>query len=597
MPETLSSPVPARPRYRALLAAVALMGALFATSAPLSAMADDTAVGSISGTVTTPDGQPAANIWVNVSIPDGQGTSFFASTITDGGGFYAFTELALDTYSLQLTAFGYQPYPGQSVTLTTEAPSSTVDIALQAYPVGDGSISGVVTADGSPLAFQYVSAANHSSGQQLSAFTDEFGAYEITGLANGAWQVSSFAGPGYQFLPITTIEISDTSPTATVDLAFLSWPTGTSSISGTVTDSATGTPLANVYVSLYGDGIAYQGSAVSDEAGQFAFSHLPAGSFTLNASNLGLSYLGFSQTITVLADETITADIALVAANSTITGHIKDKQGNPIADVYVNAHAEGGSFGDATTDENGNYEITNVGAVAYTLTVGGVGTPYKQKTKVVTPAANGTGTANFTLKPRTTGSLGGWVLVSETEVYSQPVCVTLYSSKNKKVVAETVTLGPDFGDGTYGFYDIKPGSYTVSFADCDDDPAVAFDTVFFGGATKYKDATFITVAAAQESYGNDHTIDFRTASSTVSGHVQKGNGTPLAGLTVTATDGAITATAVTDANGDYTITGLYTDRYVVSVGGAGTLYNAKQKNVNTVDNGDVTVNFSLSKKN
>ena len=593
MPETLSSPAPPRLRYRALLAAVALVGALFATSAPLSAAADP--IGSISGTVTDAAGQPVVGALVNISISAGQSTSFSETVWTDTDGTYGFTGLEPATYGLNAYAAGHQPSVWQYITVTPEAPSITAAIVLEPFATGTGSISGTVTADGVPLAGLEVTANGSFTGQYVSAITDEFGHYEITGLPNGLWLISAFAGFQYQYLSNPNVTLSDAAPTATADLAFVSWPVGTASISGVVSDSATAAPIAGVSVYAYGVTVPHNSSATSDEAGAFSFTLLPAGTYSLNITGFTTGYLSLVTEVTVLDGEAVTTNPSLVAANSTITGHVKDKNGLPIAGVYVDALTDGSSSG-AVTDENGNYEITDVGAVAYTITVGGVGTPYTQKSKVVTPVANGSATANFTLKPRTTGSLSGWILVSETEVYNQPVCVTLYSSKNKKVIAETVTLGPDFGDGTYSFYDVKPGSYTVSFADCDDDPAVAFDTVFFGGATKYKDATFITVAAAEDSYGNDHTIDFRTATSTISGHVQKGNGTPLAGLTVTATDGGSTiATAVTDANGDYTITGLYTDRYLVSVGGPGTLYNAKQKNVNTVDDGDITVNFSLAK--
>jgi hypothetical protein len=275
---------------------------------------------------------------------------------------------------------------------------------------------------------------------------------------------------------------------------------------------------------------------------------------------------------------------------------VKTKDGTPIVGIYVDAHTTDGNFGGAVTDENGDYVITDLGAVDYTLTVGGLGTPYKQKQKTVTAVANGNATANFTLKNRTTGALGGMVFAPGGEYYSAPVCVSLYTATKKNPIAEVLTYGPEYGDGTYSFGSVKPGSYTVKFEDCDADPAKLFDATYLGGAKTKQDATFVTVVAGVDSWENNLTFGPRSTTSTISGQVKKGNGTPLAGLVVQATDGiASTASAVTDANGNYTITGLFIDQYTVTVGGVTTPYAQKTKTVTTTEDGSVTANFSLHK--
>ena len=137
----------------------------------------------------------------------------------------------------------------------------------------------------------------------------------------------------------------------------------------------------------------------------------------------------------------------------------------------------------------------------------------------------------------------------------------------------------------------------MQFADCDADPVKAFDAAFLGGAKLRENATVVTIAAAEDSWENNFSLEARSTTSSISGHVEKTNGTPLAGLTVQATDGlASTKSAVTDANGNYTLTGLFTDRYTVTVGGIATPYAQKQKTVTTVENGSVTANFSLKKR-
>ena len=593
MTRTLS-PAPSRPRWRAIIATLALVGALVATSA-MSASADvvGTGPGTISGTVTTSDGQPFEGAFVGASISAGQGTSFWAYTYTDAAGHYEFSGLEVDdTYGMSVSAQGYQQQPWQDAALTQASPTSTVDFVIVPFAVGTGTISGLVTGDGVPLAGVYVSAYNYS-GQSLNAVTDENGLYEFSGLANGTWYMSASAGFQYQYLNTPPAEISDGAPSATVDFPFVSWPVGTASISGIVTDSATGEAIPGVSVSIYSQDAPHQSGTTTDAAGAFTADLLPEGTYFLNFFAFG--YLHDSTEITVLADQGTTVNRTLIAANATISGHVTTKHGAPAVGVYVDAHS-GGNIGGAVTDANGDYVIADVGAAPYTLNLGGVGTPYKAQERVVTPVANGNITANFTLKDRKTGSIGGFVTGPDGQWLQEAVCVTLYSSKNKHPVAETATWGPDFGDGSYAFFDLKPGNYTVEFEDCDDDPFKKFDNVFLGGAAKYKDATFVTVTAGQDSWENSIAPTFRAANSTIAGHISKPNGTPIAGLTVHAIGEDSSGSAVTNASGDYTISGLYNGEYTVSVGGVGTLYVHKEKSVTAVEGGSVTANFSLAKR-
>lgn len=587
----------ARPRWRSIIATLGLVAALVATSSAVTANAVvvGSGPGTVSGTVTT-EGQPVEGAFVSVSISFGQATIFHESTTTDAAGHYEFTGLELDTYAVQAFIFGAPQPPSQSAVLTAESPAVTADFVIEAYAVGDGTLSGYVTADGVPLANHSVTAYAGPSGQNLYGFTDENGRYQFDGLGYGTWSVTSWAGPQYQYLNTPSVQLTETAPAATIDIAFLSWPVGTASISGVLTDSVTGEPIPGINVNLGGIDVAHVSNATSDEAGAYSFDLLPEGKFSLSIWAPG--YLStFVQPIEALSDEPVTLDIALVATTSTISGHIVGPGGVPAVGLGVMATTADGSNGSyAMTDENGDYVITDVAAVPYTLSVGGQGTPYKLKERVVTPVANGNIVANFKLKDRKTGTFGGIVLAPDGQWYNQPVCVTLYSSKNKNALDELVTLGPDSGDGTYYFANVKPGSYTVKFEDCDDEPATKFDPVFLGGAKKYKDATFVTIAAAEDSITNDFTLTYRAPNSTISGHVAKPNGTPIVGLTVHASGDDSSADAVTNANGDYVIAGLYNGEYEVSAGGAGTLYVHKQKSVTVDEGGSATLNFSLAKR-
>ena len=595
MTASLASP---RVRRRAALAtALALAAGLLTFGAPLGASADVVGDGpaTISGTVTLADGSPLAGILVSASIPAGEGSSFGVSTYSDTSGAYEFSGLEVDNYYVQPVAFGYQQTAGQNVTLSVEAPSATVDFVILPFEVGVGSITGYVTGEGVPAPNVTVSAVSQTTSQNVYATTDETGFFEFTGLTTGQWWVNASLGSEYQYNNGQTVTLTDTEPAATADLAFVLWPVGTATINGVVTDSATGLPIANVSVQVFGTDVAHQSYTTTDEAGAFSVELLPEGTYSLSYWAPG--YLVANTQVQTVSDETVTVATALVAVNATISGHIKAKDGTPIAGIYVNATTSDGNIGWAETDANGDYVITDLGAVAYTLTVGGLGTPYKEKVKTKTAVANGNVTVNFTLKDRTTGALGGMVLAANGDYYTAPVCAKLYSATKKNPIAEVLTYGPEYGDGTYTFESIKPGSYTVAFEDCDDNPVKAFDTAFLGGATLKADAVFITVVAGEDNWENNFTVEPRSTTSTISGHVEKNNGTPLAGLVVQATDGiASSASAVTDASGNYTITGLFADEYTVTVGGIATPYVQKSKTVTTVESASVTANFSLKKR-
>lgn len=580
-----------------MAAALALVAALLTLGAPLGASADvvGDGPGTVSGTVTAVDGAPIEGAYVNVSSSFGEGTSFSATVLTDATGAYSAVGLPVGNYTANTWVTGYQPPSLQFATITEASPTVTADFVLTPFVVGVGTITGVVTADGAPVAYTGVSIYNSSTFQSFYSSTDENGAYAFSDLSNGQWQVNAFVGSGYQFLDPQFAELTDLAPAATVDLAFVSWPTGTAAIAGVLTDSTTGLAVAGVSIQVYGNDVAHQSTTMTDEAGAFTVDLLPAGTYTLTYWATG--YLRVTEEVIAASDQTVTVSHALVPTNAAISGHVKAKDGTPIAGIYVDAHSADGSFGGAVTDANGDYVIAELGAIEYTVSVGGPGTPYKSKEKTTTAVANGTATANFTLKDRTTGTLSGMVLTPEGEYYSAPVCAKLYTATKKNPIGEVLTFGPEYGDGSYTFDDVKPGSYTVQFEDCDDNPAKVFDTAFLGGVTLKADAAFVTIVAGQDSYENNFSFEPRSTTSTISGHVEKNNGTPLAGLVVQATDGITSsASAVTDAAGNYTITGLFTDEYTVTVGGITTPYVQKSKTVVTVEDASVTANFSLKKR-
>ena len=129
--------------------------------------------------------------------------------------------------------------------------------------------------------------------------------------------------------------LTEGAPNATVDLAFVSYPSGSSTVSGVLTNRSTGDPIAGVNLYLSGSDVPQNQSASTNEAGEFSFNLLPAGTFFVSYSADG--YVEFNEDITVGDNESVVANRTLVPKDSAISGHLRLANGTPVADTWVNA--------------------------------------------------------------------------------------------------------------------------------------------------------------------------------------------------------------------------------------------------------------------
>ena len=121
--------------------------------------------------------------------------------------------------------------------------------------------------------------------------------------------------------------------------------TGTASISGRVLTGDTNRPLKRARVVVTASGGGPGRAAVTDEAGRFQVTALPAGTYTITATKAGFIDGAFGQRRAVRSGTPIqladgqrlqNIDFAL-ARGSVITGHILDEDGEPIARTMVQA--------------------------------------------------------------------------------------------------------------------------------------------------------------------------------------------------------------------------------------------------------------------
>ncbi|WP_370969564.1 MFS transporter [Amycolatopsis sp. cg9] len=192
-----------------------------------------------------------------------------------------------------------------------------------------------------------------------------------TGAADGSYSVPS-QGPGAYVLivsahghqPQASSVVISTGP-ATVDVTL----TGSGELTGTVRAAATGSPLANVTVTLTDSRGEVNGAFITTADGTYAFVGVGAGAYTLVASGAG--YRPVALTLTVPDSGVLRHDVEL--ASSVLLGGTARTEGDRIVpDARITVlDAEGNVAAVARTDSEGRYVVSDLPAGAYTVVASG----------------------------------------------------------------------------------------------------------------------------------------------------------------------------------------------------------------------------------
>lgn len=201
-------------------------------------------------------------------------------SVADGSGNYIFSAVADGTYLLTPSKNGYTFAPTtQQVTI---AGGSATGISFTAQPViVSGTISPVlaggvtVTLSGTPV---------------LTTTTDPSGVYTFTAVTDGARTVTP-SKLGFTFTPANRAVTINRASVAGLDFAAQAVPTW--SLSGAITPAAS---ASGATVALSGGATA---SVVADAGGNYAFTGLPNGSYTVTVTKTGFTFTPPSQTIAI----------------------------------------------------------------------------------------------------------------------------------------------------------------------------------------------------------------------------------------------------------------------------------------------------------
>lgn len=385
---------------------------------------------------------------------------------------------------------------------------------LPANAAGEGSVSGVVTYDGVPADGVTVNLFP-VPGFPTSTVSNALGEFTFDNIDLGDYSLSIFEQAdnpgGHPVLISGTFTLTIGAPDATVNMPLTSWPTGTGSIAGEVTDSVSGDPILDASYYFSGMSQAASSNGFVDGSGSYEVADLPAGDFSLSIGAPG--YISKNFDVSVEDGEAVIRDAALVAANATISGHVEDGDGNPVVGEFVSiSNGDPMGFYSATTDGSGNYFKDELGAGNYTVSVGGPGTSWQLTSQSVTAIAVTSVTADFVVTPRVTASISGRIFESVGSERLAGICTTAYDSSGEAVGGALETDA----SGNYEIPDLEAGDYVLLFWDCDYSRLPAYAFTYFGGASNFAAATPITLTAGVDEFGKNVTL---ALGGTISGHI------------------------------------------------------------------------------
>jgi hypothetical protein len=234
---------------------------------------------SVSGTVSPSTGGGGATVTLSGAAN--------STTTANASGVYTFTGLANGSYTVTPSNAGYTfTPPSQNVTVNG---ANVTAVNFTATPqVGQTfSISGTISPStgGGGATVTLSGTANSTTTANAS------GVYTFTGLANGSYTVTP-SNAGYSFTPASqNVTVNGANVTG---LNFTATANPTYSISGTISPTAGG---SGATVSLSGAGTATM--TLADSAGNYIFSGLANGTYTLTPTHVGYTFNPASQNVTL----------------------------------------------------------------------------------------------------------------------------------------------------------------------------------------------------------------------------------------------------------------------------------------------------------
>ncbi|MEK1833433.1 carboxypeptidase regulatory-like domain-containing protein [Priestia megaterium] len=397
------------------------------------------AAAAITGKVTSGQtGLPLSGVTVELR---NQSNVLISTTTTNTEGNYSFTQLAAGTYNLNFAASNFITAP--HTTTITAGQTQVLNVILQPQP---GNVTGtVLSQDGTPVIGATIRLINQFNSVITTATTNAQGQYTISSVTPGQYTLTISASNFQSQSRGVTI----TSAQTTVSNFTLIASPGT--VTGTIT-STTGIPIEGAVIEVLDSGSNVIATTTSNAQGQYTINQLAPGTFRLRAiaQNFQTSLLGF----TIQAGQKTTQNIVLQPSPGILTGTLTDAQtSTPLVGASVNLVNQAGvTIATATTNSQGQYNITSLTPGVYTVTFGQQG--YASQTIGTVIESNTTTTLTKTLD-RNVGVINGRVTDNEGNPL---IGVIINVFLNNNLVASVNTNET----GTYTISNLAPDNYTVT---------------------------------------------------------------------------------------------------------------------------------------
>jgi cytoskeletal protein RodZ len=368
-----------------------------------------------------------------------------ATTISDASGNYAFTGLANGSYTVTPSKAGFTFNPSSIPQTVSGADMTDVDCIATPVQAVTYSISGQVTSNGSGLSGVGVALSGASS---AGAITDANGNYAFTGLYNGSYTVTP-GRTGYTFNPASSPQTVNGANTPGVDFIATPVQAATYSISGQVTSNGSG--LSGATVALSG---ASSATAITDANGNYVFTGLDNGSYTVTPSKTGFTFNPASSPQTVAGADITAANFSATpvqAVTYSISGQVTSN-GTGLSAVVV--ALSGASSATTITDASGNYAFTGLYNGSYTVTPSRAGFTFNPASSQPTVSGANTPGVNFIATPVPAGtySISGQVTFNGFGLSGVGLALS---------GADSATAYTD-ANGNYVFTGLENGSYTIT---------------------------------------------------------------------------------------------------------------------------------------
>jgi plastocyanin len=223
------------------------------------------------------------------------------------------------------------------------------------------SISGQVASTGSGLSGVTMALTGANS---ATAITDTSGNYTFTGLDNGSYTITP-SRTGYTFSPTNSPRTVSGANITAVNFTATSVQAVTYSISGQVTSNVSG--LSGVTMALAG---ASSATAITDTSGNYTFTGLDNGSYTITPSRTGFTFSPTNSPRTVSG-----ANITAINFTTTAGPSAQIVPCPPSVTTIVTIQDFSFTPDNVTINANGIVKWTNNGPSIHTVTSGTTPTP------------------------------------------------------------------------------------------------------------------------------------------------------------------------------------------------------------------------------